>query len=67
VVKKLGGVLAAVGLVLAAALVKGLFGLGFDMIGPLATAVCFGLVVLVALSAWSNRSSPDPPEPPPAG
>ena len=64
--KRLGGVLAVIGLAVAAALVKGIFSMGLDALGWVGLAVCFGLVLLVAVSALSSKSAPDPPDPPPS-
>jgi hypothetical protein len=67
VVKRFSGVLAAIGLAIAAAIVKGIFSMGLDALGWVGLAICIGIVVLVSVSALSNKlaSDPNPPPPPP--
>jgi hypothetical protein len=65
VAKKLWGVLAAVGLALAAGLVKGVISKGLDAIGWVGWGVCFGVVALAAVTAMASRSSRQPPDRPP--
>jgi hypothetical protein len=66
VAKRLWGALAAIGLALAAGLVKGVISKGLDALGWVGWGICFGFVVLVAVAVLANKSSPGPPDPPPA-
>jgi hypothetical protein len=66
VAKRFWGVLGAIGLALAGGLVKGVISKGLDGIGWIGWGICFGFVVLVAVAALVGKSSPDPPDPPPA-
>jgi hypothetical protein len=63
VAKRLGGVLAVIGLVIAAAIVKGIVSMGLDALGWVGLALCVGLVVLVAVYALSSKSATNPSDP----
>jgi len=62
VVKRITAGLALVGAVLAAALVKGVFGKAFDELGWIGLVICIGIIGFLVVLALSDKSSPNSPE-----
>ena len=64
-VKRLGAVLACLGLAVAAAFVKGIYGIAIDALGWTGVLVAFGVFGLFIVLVLVFKSLPDPPDSPP--